>query len=154
MANGRQHDAAGMYTGEYQRVDAVGAQQRLEAGANEGADAVLDHDRFPPLVRQRQDGLRRLRSRVHERAFCSRVLAPLTCGSVNGACAKQIRQSLSILRLAAHGSSLEVAITWTEPVRRTRTQFARQFEHRILINFCVVNFSPDTDCRRVSYVYF
>jgi hypothetical protein len=36
MANGRQHDAAGVYTGEYQRVDAVGAQQRLEAGAKKG----------------------------------------------------------------------------------------------------------------------
>jgi hypothetical protein len=47
MADGRQHDAAGVDTGEHQRVDAVGAQQCLEVGANEGADAVLDHDRFP-----------------------------------------------------------------------------------------------------------
>jgi hypothetical protein len=36
MANGRQHDAASVYTGEYQRVDAVGAQQRLEAGPMKG----------------------------------------------------------------------------------------------------------------------
>jgi hypothetical protein len=47
VANGRQHDAAGVDTGEHQRVDAVGAQQRLQVGANERADAVLDHDRFP-----------------------------------------------------------------------------------------------------------
>jgi hypothetical protein len=47
LANGRQHDAAGVDTGEHQRVDAVGAQQRLQVGANERADAVLDHDRFP-----------------------------------------------------------------------------------------------------------
>src|ERR1700726_4636906 len=46
-ANGRQHDAAGVDTGEHQRVDAVGGQQRLQVGANERADAVLDHDRFP-----------------------------------------------------------------------------------------------------------
>jgi ABC transporter substrate binding protein len=47
VANGRQHDAAGVDTGEHQRVDAVGAQQRLQVGANERADAVLDYDRFP-----------------------------------------------------------------------------------------------------------
>jgi hypothetical protein len=41
------HDAAGVDTGEQQRIDAVGAQQRLQVGANERADAVLDHDRFP-----------------------------------------------------------------------------------------------------------
>ena len=46
VANGRQHDAAGVNTGEHQRVDAVGAQQRLQVGANERADAVLDYDRF------------------------------------------------------------------------------------------------------------
>jgi hypothetical protein len=34
VANGRQHDAAGVDTGEHQRVDAVGAQQRLQVGAN------------------------------------------------------------------------------------------------------------------------
>jgi hypothetical protein len=47
VANGRQHDAAGVDTGEHQRADAVGAQQRLQVGANERAGAVLDHDRFP-----------------------------------------------------------------------------------------------------------
>jgi hypothetical protein len=47
VANGRQHDAAGVDTGEHQRADALGAQQRLQVGANERADAVLDHDRFP-----------------------------------------------------------------------------------------------------------
>jgi hypothetical protein len=36
-----------MDTGEHQRVDAIGAQQRLQVGAEERADAVLDHDRFP-----------------------------------------------------------------------------------------------------------
>src|ERR1700722_2880833 len=35
VANGRQHDAAGMYTGDHERVDAVGAQQRLQVGTNE-----------------------------------------------------------------------------------------------------------------------
>jgi hypothetical protein len=34
VANGRQHDAAGVNTSEHQRVDAVGAQQRLQVGAN------------------------------------------------------------------------------------------------------------------------
>ena len=52
VANGRQHDAAGLDTREHQRVDVVGAQQRLQVRANEGADAVLDHDRFP-LSRRR-----------------------------------------------------------------------------------------------------
>ena len=40
VANGRQHDAAGVDTGEHQRIDAAGAQQRLQVGANERADAV------------------------------------------------------------------------------------------------------------------
>jgi hypothetical protein len=79
------------------------------------------------------------RNRVHERALCSLVLAPLACDSVDGACARQIRQSLLLLRLAANGGSLEVAITLTEPVRRTRRQLPRQFEHPIFINSCVVN---------------
>jgi hypothetical protein len=35
VANGRQHDATGVDTGEHQRVDAVRAQQRLQIGANE-----------------------------------------------------------------------------------------------------------------------
>jgi hypothetical protein len=47
VANSRQHDAAGADTGEDQRVDAAGAQQRLQVGTNERADAVLDDDRFP-----------------------------------------------------------------------------------------------------------
>jgi hypothetical protein len=47
LANGRQHDAAGVDTGEHGRVDAVCAQQRLQIGANERADAVLDHDGSP-----------------------------------------------------------------------------------------------------------
>jgi hypothetical protein len=47
VANGRQHDTAGVDIGEHQRIDAIGAQQRLQVGANERADAVLDHDRFP-----------------------------------------------------------------------------------------------------------
>ena len=33
VPNGRQHDAAGVDTGEHQRVDAVGAQQRLQIGS-------------------------------------------------------------------------------------------------------------------------
>jgi len=52
VANGRQHDAAGVDTGEHQRVDTVGAQQRLQVGPNERADAVLDHDRFPLSCRR------------------------------------------------------------------------------------------------------
>jgi hypothetical protein len=39
-ANGRQHDAAGVDAGQHQRVDAVGALQRLQVGANERADVV------------------------------------------------------------------------------------------------------------------
>jgi hypothetical protein len=41
VANGRQHDAAGADTGEHQRVDAAGAQQSLQVGTNERADACL-----------------------------------------------------------------------------------------------------------------
>jgi hypothetical protein len=47
VANGRQHDAAGVDTGEHKRVDAFGAEQRLQVRTNKRADAVLDHDRFP-----------------------------------------------------------------------------------------------------------
>ena len=47
VANGRQHAAAGVDTGEHQRVDAVGAQQRLQVGANERADAGLTTIGFP-----------------------------------------------------------------------------------------------------------
>jgi hypothetical protein len=38
VADGRQHNAAGVDTGEHQRVDAISAQQRLQVGANERAD--------------------------------------------------------------------------------------------------------------------
>lgn len=62
---------------------------------------------------------------------------------------RQIRQSLLLLRLPANGGSSEVAITLTEPVRRTRTQLARQFEHPIFISLCVVNVSTDTSCQRL-----
>jgi hypothetical protein len=51
VANGREHDATGVDTGEHQRVDTVGAQQRLQVRTDERADAVLDHDRFPPSCR-------------------------------------------------------------------------------------------------------
>jgi beta-galactosidase len=39
------------------------ANPRFQVGTNEGADAVLDHDRFPPLVPLRPDGSQPLRSR-------------------------------------------------------------------------------------------
>ena len=61
VANGRQHDTAGVDADEHQRVDAAGAQQRLQVGAHERADAVLDHDRFPLSWPPRPDGSRRLR---------------------------------------------------------------------------------------------
>ena len=41
VANGRQHDAAGVDTGEHQRVDAVGAQQRLQVGPTNGLTRCL-----------------------------------------------------------------------------------------------------------------
>jgi len=64
--------------------------------------------------------------------------------SIDGACARQIRESPSPLRLAANGGSSEVTIALTEPVRSTRTQLARQFEHTILISFCVVKGTIDS----------
>ena len=63
VANGRQHAAAGVDTGEHQRVDAVGAQQRLQVGANERADAGLTTIGFP-LVPWRSD---QARTRSHRR---------------------------------------------------------------------------------------
>jgi hypothetical protein len=46
IARVRSRRPAGQGAGGHQHVDSVGAQQRLQVGANERPDVVLDHDRF------------------------------------------------------------------------------------------------------------
>jgi hypothetical protein len=59
-------------------------------------------------------------------------------GEVDDACARQNRQSLSLLRPVTNGGSIADAVTLTASVKSTRTQLARQFEHTIFIGFVLV----------------
>jgi len=55
IARVRSRRPAGQGAGGHQHVDSVGAQQRLQVGANERPDVVLDHDRFSLSRRRRID---------------------------------------------------------------------------------------------------
>jgi hypothetical protein len=64
--------------------------------------------------------------------------SPSAADEVDDACAKQMRQSLSLLRPVTNGGSIADAATLTASVRRTRAQLARQFEQAIFISFALV----------------
>ena len=64
--------------------------------------------------------------------------SPSAAGEVDDACARQTRQSLSLLRPVTNGGSIADAATLTASVRSTRAQLDRQFEQAIFISFVLV----------------
>jgi hypothetical protein len=64
--------------------------------------------------------------------------SPSATGEVDDACARQMRQSLSLLRPVTNGGSIADAATLTVSVRSTRVQLDRQFEQAIFISFVLV----------------
>jgi hypothetical protein len=64
--------------------------------------------------------------------------SPSAAGEVADACARQMRQSLSLVRPVINGGSIADAATLTASVGSTRAQLARQFEQAIFISFALV----------------
>jgi len=64
--------------------------------------------------------------------------SPSAAGEVDDVCARQMRQSLSLLRPITNGGSIADAATLTASVRSTRAELARQFEQAIFISFALV----------------